>query len=123
MGEGGGIDHQGAGFMARLMDPVDQLAFVIRLAEHDARVAGGGLAQRLDVGQGLVAIDVRLPNPEKVQIGAVQDVEDRGFGHSLGKLALTTARIRSGVVAQVEPDAKRVDKDLDLRASGFRSGG
>ncbi|MNT12478.1 hypothetical protein D3C72_1474050 [compost metagenome] len=63
-----------------------------------------------------MAIDVRLPNPEKVQIGAVQDVEDRGFGHSLGKLALTTARIRSGVVAQVEPDAKRVGEDVDLRA-------
>ncbi|MNX97730.1 hypothetical protein D3C86_1301060 [compost metagenome] len=83
------------------MDPVDQLAFVIGLLEHHARAVGRRLAHRLDVRQGLVAIDVRLPNPEKVQVWPVQDIEGQGFGHSLAKQARSraesSARCSSGV--------------------------
>ncbi|MNE81391.1 hypothetical protein D3C80_1780350 [compost metagenome] len=101
MGEGGGIDDQGVGLNPGFLNPVDQLAFVIRLPEDDARAVGRRLAHGLHVGQGFMAIDIRLPNPEQVQVGAVQDVEGQGFGHSLAKQARhvraeSSARCSSG---------------------------
>ena len=79
----GGVDDERRGLFAGFLDPVDQLALVIGLAEHHGRAVGDPFAQGADVIQRLAAIDVRLAHPKQVEVGAVQDVEDGGFGHSL----------------------------------------
>ena len=64
-----------AGAVRGLLDPVDQLAFVIGLAEIDRQPEP--LARRgavgLDVGKGLAAIDGRLALAEHVEIWSVED--------------------------------------------------
>ena len=66
----------GAGLLARLLDPADDLAFVVRLAEHDFKtellgVLGHGL---LNVGKCLPAIDFGLAAPNQIEVGPVKDV-------------------------------------------------
>ena len=50
------------GRLARLVDPVDQLVFPVRLPEHDlqAEVGADAPALGLDVGERLAAVDLRL---------------------------------------------------------------
>ena len=81
VGIAGRVDHDGRGLLAGLMDQFDQLALVIGLAEHHHGPVGRPFAHRLDVGQGLMAVDVGLADPEQVEVRAVQDVEDGGLGH------------------------------------------
>ncbi len=73
-----------AAFLAlRFLDPVDQFAFDVRLAEHDveAEALGGRAAKLLDVGERGAAVFLRLARAEQVQIGAVEDVD--GLGHGI----------------------------------------
>ena len=78
MGIGAGIDDDGCGFLAGLMDPVDQLMFGIALLEADLELQfrRQSAAVRFNIGQGGVAIDLGLALTQQVQIGAVED-EDR----------------------------------------------
>ena len=61
----------------RLLDPVDQFAFDVRLAEDDidAEALGGVAAKLLDVGERGAAVFLRLARAEQVQIGSVEDVD------------------------------------------------
>ena len=61
----------------RLLDPVDQFAFVIGLPEHDleAEALGGRAAKLLDVGQRGAAVFFRLAGAEQIEVRAVEDVE------------------------------------------------
>ena len=73
------------------MDPVDDLAFVVGLAERDLEAAAGGEppAQLLDIGERLVTVDVGLTHAEQVQVRPVQDVDPlahrlaHGLAHGL----------------------------------------
>ena len=78
----GGVDHQGAGRGSRLLHPVDQLTLVVGLPEHHLSPLGGRLrlAERLNVLESRMPIDVRLARSKQVEVGTVQDV-DR-FGHA-----------------------------------------
>ncbi|MNC69203.1 hypothetical protein D3C75_1198730 [compost metagenome] len=60
------------------MDPVDQLAFVVGLAEFDFQTLLGGaaLAEGFDVGEGFVAVGGRFAGAQHVQVGTVED-EDK----------------------------------------------
>ena len=62
----------------RLVDPVDQLALVVGLAEVDrkAQPFAGVAAGVLDVVEAAAAVDRRLALAEQVEIGTVED-EDR----------------------------------------------
>ena len=69
---------------ARLVDPVDDLVFAVALVEAEVQAQLGGQrpAVPLHVGQGLVALDVRLPLAQQVQVGAVEyedEAAHRGF--------------------------------------------
>ena len=79
MGEGGGIDDDAGGALARAVNPVDDLVFAIALMELDRKpeFVADAAAVRLDVGKRLVAVDLGLALAEQIEIGAVQDHDDR----------------------------------------------
>jgi hypothetical protein len=90
MGQTCGIYDDAGSFLARFMDPIDKHTFMVALPEIDAEAVLGGarLATALDVRERFRAIDMRLTLSQKVQIGAVEDVDrfhlcrDRKFGMS-----------------------------------------
>ena len=77
------VDDQPGRRAARALHPVDQGALAVGLAEIDRQVERRRVrrAGRLDVGERLGAIDLRLARAEQVEIGAVQD--EHGGGHRL----------------------------------------
>src|SRR5262249_19175250 len=79
MGQRPGIENDSVRRFARLLDPIDELAFVIALPKIDLEIErrGAGQAARLDIGQRVMTVDRRVTYPEQVQIGAVQDKDDR----------------------------------------------
>ncbi|OIQ70144.1 hypothetical protein GALL_482490 [mine drainage metagenome] len=79
MGEGTGVDEDGGGGFARVMDPVDQLIFAVGLvkADLDAEVFGEGAKVGLDIGEGFGAVDMRLAFAQQVEVGAVEDKDGR----------------------------------------------
>ena len=79
MGEGGGIDDDAGGALARAVNPVDELVFAIALMKLDRKpeFLADATAVRFDIGQRLAAVDLRLALAEQVEIGAVQDHDDR----------------------------------------------
>jgi len=58
---------------ARLLDPVDELTLVVRLAKFDfqSEIGGPRRAARLDVGERVEPVDRRVAHPEHVEIRAV----------------------------------------------------
>lgn len=74
MGIGTGVDGDAGGGVAGFMNSVDQIAFMVGLAEIDGKtqLLAFGLAERLDIGKRLAAIDTGLAFAECVQIGAVE---------------------------------------------------
>ena len=64
----------GCHLAAGLVNPVDQLAFVIRLPalDLDAKLRAGIGTQALDIGQRFMTVLGRLAGAEQVQIGAVE---------------------------------------------------
>ena len=80
-----GIDDDAGGRLARLVDPVDDLVLAVRLVESDleAEFARHRPAVALDVGQRLVAVDVRLALAEQVEVRTVQDVDEAAHMRSL----------------------------------------
>ena len=74
MGQRAGVEDDAVGRLARLLDPVDELAFVVGLAEIDRQVERlrARQAALLDIGQRVIAIGRRLAHAEQVQIGSVK---------------------------------------------------
>ena len=66
-----------------VMQPVDQLAFMIGLAKHCGKpqIPGMGITGLFDVAERQGAIDLRLPRAEEIEIWSVEDVN--GFAHGL----------------------------------------
>ena len=79
VGEGGGIDDDPGRALAGGVDEVDELIFPIALMELDRKpeLLADAATVRLDVGQRLAAVDLRLAFSQEVEIGAVQDNDDR----------------------------------------------
>ena len=71
-----------AGRLRGLLDPTYQFTFVVGLAKMNAnaKITRGILAQFLNVSQGLMAINFRLPLAEHIQI---RPVEDKDCVHNL----------------------------------------
>ena len=69
VGVGPGIDDDARGLVAGLVDPVDQIAFMVGLAEIDGKpeLFAGGPAVIFDVGERLAAIDPRLALAQRVR--------------------------------------------------------
>src|ERR1700752_3766219 len=79
MGQRTRVQNDAVGRFARLLDPVDQLPFMIGLPEIDleAECSGPGGAALLDIAERVLPVYRRLADPEQIKIGAVQD-EDNG---------------------------------------------
>ncbi len=78
VGERGRVDGDATGGVPRLVNPVDDLVLVVALveAEVERQLPGQGAAVALDIGQGLVAVDVGLAPAEQVEVGAVQHINE-----------------------------------------------
>ena len=83
MGISAGIDDQPLGPTARLLNPGHKVALMIALAEFHlkAQPEGMGPAQILDIAQRLVPVQLGLPGPQHVEVGAVENADDGGCGH------------------------------------------
>jgi hypothetical protein len=66
MGQRAGVEHDAVRRFPGLLDPVDQLAFVIGLTEFDLQIEGGAADQapRFDIGQGVTAVNRRIAHPQ-----------------------------------------------------------
>ena len=76
MGEGGGVDQdEGGAVAARGLYAIHQFVLGVGLQMFQLMPGSGGLCReaKVDLGQGGVAIDLRLAGAEQVQVGAVQD--------------------------------------------------
>ena len=71
VGEGSRIDRKAAGGLARLVDPVDDLVFAVALVEAqlELELIRQLAAVRLDIGQGLVAVDLGLTLAQRFRLG------------------------------------------------------
>ena len=69
-----GVDDHGAeALRAGLLDPGDQLAFVIGLAglDSDPKLRGEGVQAGVDIREGFTPVDLRLAGAEQVQVRSV----------------------------------------------------
>src|SRR5215475_6679411 len=82
VGECSGIDHDSARGFSRLVDPVDDLVFTVRLvkAKFKSVLAGDLATVGLNIGESFVPVDVRLPLAQKIEVRSVQYVDDAGHG-------------------------------------------
>ena len=73
VGEGAGVDEDATGPLTRLVDGVNQLAFVVGLQETqlDALFLSGFLQALVNVVQGVMTVDIRLTFAEQVEVRAV----------------------------------------------------
>ena len=78
MGIAAGVDDHRGGLGHRLVEPVDQHALVIGLADVELELVGGGALDQhgVDLGQALGAVNPRLAGSEQVEVGPVQDKND-----------------------------------------------
>lgn len=98
---GGRVDHDPGSFGTGFMDEIDQRAFVVALVEADVQpgaLTGLG-AEALHVLQGLVSVDLRLARAEKVEVRAVEDIDDRsGHEGSFAPMRVMPAQISMAAV-------------------------
>lgn len=74
MGPCAWVDHNAGATAAGSVDPVDQFAFVVGLAEFNlqAQIAGAGPAAISEVAKRFATVLVRLAGAEQIEIGAVE---------------------------------------------------
>src|SRR5450432_1318686 len=77
----GGIDDDSDRMLASLMNPIDQLSFVIGLAKNEvqseSRTSGG--TTLLDLGEGGAAVKVRFARSQQIEVGTVENVDAAQF--------------------------------------------
>ncbi len=83
VGEAPRIDDDSIRRFTRLLNPVNDPAFVIRLekAAFKAKLARQPCAILLNVRQRLAAIDFRLAQAQQVEVRAVDDLDASGHCH------------------------------------------
>ena len=80
--QGAGIDDDSVKALARgLLDPVDELAFMIRLSalRHGAAAVGVAAYLAVELRERRASVDGRFPSSQKVQIGTVEHEDPRGL--------------------------------------------
>lgn len=84
VGQAARIDDDGMGALRMgLLQPVNQMAFMVRLAKIDRHMgAGGGVVHPLgNVVQRVIAIDFWLAGAQHVEIGSVEHIDFTHVGH------------------------------------------
>src|SRR5262249_27423909 len=88
------IDHDAARSFSRLVDPIDDLVFTVRLvkAKFKSVLAGDLATVGLNIGKRFVPVDVRLPLAQKIEVRSVQYVDGVGHGwlrkHQIGFVSI-----------------------------------
>ena len=77
-----GVEDDRLAGPASLLDPGDELAFVValRATQRNAMCTGENVESSLDLGERLGAVGVGLARSQQVQVGSVQDMDDRHGG-------------------------------------------
>ena len=93
---GAGVQDEPGETAGDFLNPGDEFAFAVALSTLDLNSESGRLvaAHRLDIGERRPAIDVRLPPPEQVQVGTVEDQDLGAIGFRWGWGAFL-ARLRA----------------------------
>src|SRR5580700_1170731 len=102
MSQRAGVENDPVGRLARLLNPVDELAFVVGLAEVDCQIERPSPRQAalLDIGQRIVPVGRWLAHPEQVQVRAVKNEDSRQSTNSdaaSGLIAWNVARQAAGI--------------------------
>ena len=118
MSEGGRIDYDAGGALARLVNPVDQLKLGIGLAEFDvqSQLSGCASALGLYVGQRLVSVDFGFALAEQVQVGAVQNIDDRV--HVVGVRIFVGRDYTTGQTGLVQTNAIAEGRQCRMNSAG-----
>ena len=74
MGIGGGVDHNAVKAAVGFLDFIHQGSFVVglKLLHRDPQGLSGLLQNGQELLKGLLAVDIRLPDTQHIDIGAVQ---------------------------------------------------
>ena len=66
------------------MEPADQLALDVRLEVDDVDAGLDGVSAQIseDVGERFVAVDLRFPRAEQVEVRSVEDEDGSSHGES-----------------------------------------
>ena len=82
VGIGGGIENDGGGLVTRRLDHFHQLAFLVALGEQDGKAVrlGPRPAGFFDLRQGGLAVNLRLPAAQQIEVGPVEDMDRQGLG-------------------------------------------
>src|SRR5215468_5354194 len=113
VGEGAWIHDDGAkAFPRRALDPVDELAFVIRLPTHRFRAPAARMTLDLTVelSQRGTSVHRGLARPQEIEIGSVEDEDARGGRpcHCRGEYTLiATCRPRTAPLPAGSPRWRR----------------
>src|SRR5438270_3524015 len=85
------VDDDRVAGRALFLDPVDQLALVVRLqaGEHELELTGALVEQFFQVGEGLGAVDLRLAPAERPKVGPIEH-EDLHSGSTSASASSTT---------------------------------
>lgn len=117
--------HRASFLPVGVMQPVDQLAFVIGLVKTDRQPQLFGLLRQhlLDIGERLVPVDLRLALAEEVKVRAVED--EYGVGHQRAmkgrRDSFNMFRALAGLCAAVrEHGAVRNGRNECLPMGGWR---
>ena len=102
------IDNDASSYSDGLLDPVDELTFVVGLAEADFETHAFRplLTGCLDLAERRRAIDLRLTRAEKVQVGAVQNID--GLGHR----SVSSRESRGGAAVDVPFASRPAQEEL-----------
>ena len=69
-----GVQDQGRAFPAGFLHPADQFPFGIGLTEHKRGLAGKAAQTRMDIFEGIPAVNLGLARAEQIEIRAAEDI-------------------------------------------------
>jgi hypothetical protein len=74
-----GVEENGVEPAGGLVDPLDELALVVRLArvDLDAELRAEAAERRVDLRERRTAVDIRLTRPEEVEVGPMKDEDSQ----------------------------------------------
>ena len=108
---------------SRLVDPVDDLVFAVRLvkAKLESVLRGDLAAIGLDIGKRFVTVDVRLALAEQIEVGTVQHVDDAAHGWRPGSGECSPMAMRGAlrlIVSGVTEPATSINSIRIFRSTG-----
>src|SRR5690606_10103288 len=98
----------------RLVQPVDQMALMVRLAhvDPDAQRLRLVLQPRRDVVERVPAVNLRLARAEQVEVGPIEDIDQRWRRHGAPLYDAERRRAKASILPMVH------DGTISIRVNG-----